>query len=1308
MQTTLTLDKQGTIAKRFTLEHIAGSGGMGTVYRAHDEWTGKPVALKLLNHADATDLDRFEREATVLSMLSHPGIVGYVAHGLTESGAPYLAMQWLDGEDLAHFLSKHRLGVGEGLLLMKQAAAALQVAHARGIVHRDIKPSNLFLRNGRTDSAVLLDFGVARYGSKSRAMTGTGTVVGTLEYMAPEQARGEREVLPAADIFSLGCTLYECLTGSPPFASQHIAAVLAKILYEEPALLRRIRPELPESVERLVARMLAKLPAGRPADASALLEEISCLTESADSKAALCTPEQSQRPFSGAGSDQGLVSVILITPESGLPTDRTQAAAHPSAVEATAVADELQSELARAGAHTELLADGSLVVTIKAAGSEATDQVANAARCALLLRERWPSAYMVVTTGRGAVSNRVPIGDALERAGKLLLRMSQSSSGGLVILDETTAGLLDGRFAVDRTEDGDYQLVRSSAQGDATRPLLGRPTPCVGRESELAMLQSVFAACVEDQTARAIVVKGAAGSGKSRLRHEFLRRLETSQSHGALLLARAEPMRTYSSYHLIVQAVHSLLGIRAGMSSTDSYSMLCAHVAKRDSLEDGSKVIEFTAELCGFTPPGVRSPRMVAARQDPRIMAEQLQHCLIDLLRAECAVRPILLILDDVQWADTPTVKLIGIALSELRDQPFMVLALARPEVEHRFPGLWAGTVVDLPLRALPKRACEQLVSTVLGARLAPGAMTRIVEQSAGNPLFLEELIRAIAEGKGNEVPDTVMAMLQARIGRLDTKVRHLLLSASVFGLSFRPAGVELLLGLPSGTNDLDQRLYTACQSELFSVSTAAKHEGQPEYRFRHPQLREAAYNLLTAADKQLLHRQALQYLKSTQADNPELMAEHAASAGDAAEALSLLVLAAERSLHRNSVEEALRLCSRALDYGPVGSVRGLLLGIQILALVWSSRWEQAGALGSEALSLLPAGSAIYCKVVGPLCLASLMVGKQDAAVLLAQRLIQTEPAQEAISAYAESMAWMLGAFSLRCMRTLAAALFARLEAISSGIGSHEELIRGWTLLSHCEYLRHTSPAPARMLELAEEGASLLKSTGDLRTQVFAQDFWGQIQGECGDHLAGEQTLRDSLKLALRLREPYSIAHAKLHLAAVLAAQSAPAKQQEALQITQELITSEHLSASFRSWAHALTAEVLLENGQFAQATHSARNALSSASVVPLRRMICHAILIKSLLGQGQIQEARTAADTALTTMGELGGGGYAELDILLSVAEALHASGATESAAQLVDQSLMKVEARAAAFSSADAATRYRQQVRIHLRLYARQREWR
>src|SRR5262249_18457112 len=135
------------IAGRFVITSHAGSGGMGAVYRARDELTGHTVALKLLQRRDDADLaERFAREAKVLSELHHPGIVAYLAHGEMETGAPYLAMEWLDGEDLAQRLSGGPLPIAEALILLRRAAEALAVAHARGLIHRDLKPSNIFLR----------------------------------------------------------------------------------------------------------------------------------------------------------------------------------------------------------------------------------------------------------------------------------------------------------------------------------------------------------------------------------------------------------------------------------------------------------------------------------------------------------------------------------------------------------------------------------------------------------------------------------------------------------------------------------------------------------------------------------------------------------------------------------------------------------------------------------------------------------------------------------------------------------------------------------------------------------------------------------------------------------------------------------------------------------------------------------------------------------------------------------------------------------------------------------------------------------
>src|SRR5262249_11018590 len=152
------------------------------------------------------------REARILAELSHPRIVRYIAHGAVPSGEPYLAMEWLDGEDLGAPLSRCPLGPSRSVGVAVSVAQALGFAHARGVVHGDLKPSNIFLVDGRIDALKLLDFGVAWIDAASR-MTRTGALMGTPGYMAPEQTRGVEGLDARADVFSLGCVLFECLTG---------------------------------------------------------------------------------------------------------------------------------------------------------------------------------------------------------------------------------------------------------------------------------------------------------------------------------------------------------------------------------------------------------------------------------------------------------------------------------------------------------------------------------------------------------------------------------------------------------------------------------------------------------------------------------------------------------------------------------------------------------------------------------------------------------------------------------------------------------------------------------------------------------------------------------------------------------------------------------------------------------------------------------------------------------------------------------------------------------------------------------------
>ena len=256
------------IDRRFRVESRAGEGAFGVVYRAVDLTTSRAVAVKVLERR-RTDFARFEREAEVLASVLHPRVVQYVAHGLTEDGSPYLAMEWLDGIDLAERIEQGVLPIAEALTVVRIAAEGLGAAHALGVIHRDVKPSNIRLVGGRTDDVRVIDFGVSR-APRSR-LTSEGTIFGTPEYMAPEQAEG-RALTPRADVWALGCVLYACLVGESPFAAVNARATMLKLLREEAPRVSARRGDVPASVDDAVARMLSRDPAGRPADGREVAE----------------------------------------------------------------------------------------------------------------------------------------------------------------------------------------------------------------------------------------------------------------------------------------------------------------------------------------------------------------------------------------------------------------------------------------------------------------------------------------------------------------------------------------------------------------------------------------------------------------------------------------------------------------------------------------------------------------------------------------------------------------------------------------------------------------------------------------------------------------------------------------------------------------------------------------------------------------------------------------------------------------------------------------------------------------------------
>jgi tRNA A-37 threonylcarbamoyl transferase component Bud32 len=251
------------LSDRYELEELAGTGGMSSVYRAHDRLLDRKVALKILHQQytdDAEYVERFRHEARAVATLSHPNIVTVIDRG-EHDGRQFIVFEYIEGENLKRLIERRGPApVDQALELAMQISRGLSFAHQQGLVHRDVKPQNILL-NG-DGQAKVTDFGIARSLDVKHGMTQTGTVLGTSDYIAPEQAQGQR-VDEHTDVYSLGVVLYELLTSEVPFPAENFVAVAMRHINEEPPSIRDKRPDVPPRVEAAVHRAMAKDPQAR-------------------------------------------------------------------------------------------------------------------------------------------------------------------------------------------------------------------------------------------------------------------------------------------------------------------------------------------------------------------------------------------------------------------------------------------------------------------------------------------------------------------------------------------------------------------------------------------------------------------------------------------------------------------------------------------------------------------------------------------------------------------------------------------------------------------------------------------------------------------------------------------------------------------------------------------------------------------------------------------------------------------------------------------------------------------------------------
>lgn len=265
------------VGDRYRIDAVVGAGGMATVYRAFDTTLERPVALKVMRRevtAEPDQLERFRREARAAAKLSHAHIVTVIDAG-EENGRPFIVFEYIEGETLKQCIkSRGRLPVTEAVAYAIEIGSALMAAHTAGLVHRDVKPQNVLL--DAAGHAKVADFGIARELEASDGLTKTGRVLGTTDYVSPEQAMGE-DVTGQSDIYSLGIVLFEMLTGEVPFKGENHVAVAMKHVKEQLPDIQRLRPEVSNALAAVIEKMTAKEPVDRylsAADAESDLEDV--------------------------------------------------------------------------------------------------------------------------------------------------------------------------------------------------------------------------------------------------------------------------------------------------------------------------------------------------------------------------------------------------------------------------------------------------------------------------------------------------------------------------------------------------------------------------------------------------------------------------------------------------------------------------------------------------------------------------------------------------------------------------------------------------------------------------------------------------------------------------------------------------------------------------------------------------------------------------------------------------------------------------------------------------------------------------
>ncbi|MCX4243465.1 serine/threonine-protein kinase [Paraliomyxa miuraensis] len=633
------------------------------------------------------------------------------------------------------------------------------------------------------------------------------------------------------------------------------------------------------------------------------------------------------------------------------------------------------------------------------------------------------------------------------------------------------------------------------------------------------------------------------------------------------------------------------------------------------------------------------------------------------------------------EQGDLPTVRYVDGVLRTLVDQPLFVLALARPSVHDAFPELWASRdLQEIRLRPLSRRAAGELLRRALDRELEPDLVDRLVAQAEGNAFYLEELARAVAQGRSDGLPDSVLAMVEARLEELSVDERRVLRAASVFGSTFWAGGVAALLGKEGVGAELTERLRGLVGCELVARRRGSRFPDHQEFVFQHSLVREAAAAMLSTGDRALGHRLAAQWLEDAGETDPIVLAGHWQQGQEPTRAARWLVRAAELALEGNDFAATIERARQGLPHASDDEQRGLLLMLEAEALRWQGRLPEALRAARTATGVLPPGTVAWYR---SLDVAVTIEGQQGEFIGAERRyevLMSAKPRDGAEGSRAIALCstarqlFQGGRYDLaeRSMAAIAAAV-EHPERLGPSAMAEVTRLRG-------ARARHAGDV-AGDLRWYAASLSAFEEAGDTRQACNGRVSLGFAHVEVGALERAKAELQRARSEAQRLGLHTVDARARQNLALALAAEGELARAEAMLhEVVTEATARDNLR--FASWTRIYLAKVALASGNAPEAARVAAQAAEELVATPPARAGALAALARAHAASGERPGALRASAEALAVLEEFGGLEEFESLIRLARIEALLAAGDRPAARAVAEAARARVQQLAGTLS--------------------------